>query len=210
MPTVRSAFFVGLDLGQAQDYTALCVIEQRRTAKTKTEEARTDYHLRHLDRFQLGTPYPVVAERVKALMATPPLDGNARLAVDATGVGRPVVDMIEAAGVPMVSPIMIHGGDSHTYDLGTYRVPKRELASTMQVLLQTGRLKIADGLPLAGVLVREMQAFKVKVNVATGHDSYEAWREGDHDDVVLAVAMALWLAEHGSAGFYLFDELEVI
>ncbi|MEM8598473.1 MAG: hypothetical protein AAGF99_01005 [Bacteroidota bacterium] len=208
MSHVRSAFFVGLDLGQAQDYTALCVIEQRYTAKTKTDPARTDYHLRHLERFQLGTSYPAVAERVKTLMETPPLAENARLAVDATGVGRPVVDMMDAAGVPDVTPIVIHGGDSYTYDLGTYRVPKRELASTMQVLLQTARLKIADGLPLSDVLVREMQAFKVKVNIATGHDSYEAWREGDHDDVVLAVAMALWLAEHASG--FAFVSLEVI
>jgi len=35
----------------------------------------------------------------------------------------------------------------------------------------------------------------VKINLATGHDSYEAWREGDHDDLVLAVAMACWTGE---------------
>ena len=36
---------------------------------------------------------------------------------------------------------------------------------------------------------------KVKINIATGHHSYEAWREGDHDDLVLAVAMACWCGE---------------
>jgi hypothetical protein len=34
-----------------------------------------------------------------------------------------------------------------------------------------------------------------KVNIATGLDSYEAWREEDHDDLVLAVAMACWCGE---------------
>lgn len=33
--------------------------------------------------------------------------------------------------------------------------------------------------------------FKVKISTS-GHDSYEAWREGDHDDLVLAALLALW------------------
>ena len=40
--------------------------------------------------------------------------------------------------------------------------------------------------------MRELAQFKVKINISTGHDSYEAWREGDHDDLVLAVALACW------------------
>jgi hypothetical protein len=31
--------------------------------------------------------------------------------------------------------------------------------------------------------------------VATGHESPEAWRERDHDDLVLAVALAVWCGE---------------
>jgi hypothetical protein len=30
------------------------------------------------------------------------------------------------------------------------------------------------------------------------HDSYGAWREGAHDDLVLAVAVAAWYGEHYS------------
>ena len=35
----------------------------------------------------------------------------------------------------------------------------------------------------------------MKINVATGHDSYEAWREGDHDDLVLSLALAVWYGQ---------------
>jgi hypothetical protein len=56
-------------------------------------------------------------------------------------------------------------------------------------------LKVAGGLKLAPVLVEELLNFKVKINVKTAHDSYEAWREGIHDDLVLAVALACWYAE---------------
>ena len=63
------------------------------------------------------------------------------------------------------------------------------------MLLQSGRLKIARELEHAETLKAELLNFRVKINIATGHDSYEAWREGDHDDLVLAAAMATWKAQ---------------
>lgn len=69
------------------------------------------------------------------------------------------------------------------------------LVSTIQVLLQTKRLKIAPALPEAQTLVEEMTNFQVRISQA-GHDSYGAWwREGSHDDLLLAVALACWAAE---------------
>ena len=32
----------------------------------------------------------------------------------------------------------------------------------------------------------------VRGSLETAHDSYGAWREGQHDDLVLALALALW------------------
>ena len=53
----------------------------------------------------------------------------------------------------------------------------------------------ARGMRLVPELVKELENFKVKVNIQTAHDSYEAWRESDHDDLVLALALACWWAE---------------
>jgi hypothetical protein len=46
-----------------------------------------------------------------------------------------------------------------------------------------------------------MATFKVKINIATGSESFEAWRQKDHDDLVLAVAMPGWFAEHACPEF---------
>jgi hypothetical protein len=35
----------------------------------------------------------------------------------------------------------------------------------------------------------------VKINISTAHDSYEAWWEGDHDELVLSVALPCWAGE---------------
>ena len=48
--------------------------------------------------------------------------------------------------------------------------------------------------PGAAQLVEELQKFKIKITLA-GNDTYEAWRESDHDDLVIATAMACWYGE---------------
>jgi hypothetical protein len=128
---------------------------------------------------------------------------SARLVIDATGVGAPVVDMVRRAdlGGIYVTAVTITGGNAvHRDGHRAASVPKRDLVSTLQVLLQSGRLKIAEGLPLARLLSVELLNFRATISLA-GHDAYgagaeAAWREaGTNDDLVLAVALACWVAE---------------
>jgi hypothetical protein len=73
-------------------------------------------------------------------------------------------------------------------------VPKKELVSCVDARLQTRRLKIVPALPLAQLLEQELMNFKVKVTLAA-NETFGEWRVGHHDDAVLAVALAVWLAE---------------
>jgi hypothetical protein len=187
-------YFVGVDLGQAQDYTALAAVE-RKDYKYDFSGPREQLHVRHLQRFALGISYPSIVERVKDMLSRPPLRGRAALVVDATGVGRPVVDLFRKEGLQPIAVTITGGSGVNVVLGGGYRVPKRDLVTNLQVQLQAGRLKIAGQLPEAKILVEELLAFKVKIDPRTAHDSYEAWREGVHDDLVLAVALASWYAE---------------
>ena len=54
--------------------------------------------------------------------------------------------------------------------------------------------------PEAALLVQELLNFQVKVTTA-GNDTYGVWREGQHDDLVLATAVALWFGERVGDGF---------
>src|SRR5262249_40276814 len=100
-----TSFVLGLDLGQARDHTALVVVERRTGPDPARPGQRAQlFDVRHVQRLQLGTPYvapagmPSVAGNVKALLALPPLAGSSPLlAVDQTGVGRGVVDLLRAA-----------------------------------------------------------------------------------------------------------------
>jgi len=42
--------------------------------------------------------------------------------------------------------------------------------------------------------VEELQNFKLKIT-KSANDTYEAWRESVHDDLVLSVGMAVWYLE---------------
>jgi len=182
-------YIVGLDLGQAADYTAVTILE----------EYPAGYNLRYLHRFDIGTPYPVQVAGVLSMLGQDPLLGLTELVVDHTGVGRPVVDMLRARGLSPIC-VTITGGDALTLDsndASNYRVPKRDLVGALVVLFQEQKLRIARGVALGAVFTKELLNFKMKINVRTGHDSYEAWREGEHDDLVLAVALAAWWGERG-------------
>ena len=189
-------YFLGLDLGQAQDYTALAVLEARfGPDPAQSTTAVRHYACRLLKRWQLGTKYPAVVADLAEMVARPPLSGSA-VAVDQTGVGAAVVDFLSGAGLHCkLHPVLITGGRQTTVDAGVRHVPKKELVSTMQVLLQTGRLRIARELEHAATLQKELAAFRVKITAAA-NETFEAWRERDHDDMVLAVALAAWLGEN--------------
>ena len=182
-------YLAGLDLGQAQDYSALAICDY----DERLGRGETVYAFRYLHRWPLGTSYPaIVADIPQILVHLPPR--SVALAVDATGVGRGVYDLFASANL-VTAAIQLHGGHQVTYDRGYWNVPKRDIVAAVQVALQTGRLKIAKALELAATLKQELLDFRYKLDPATAHDSYAAWREKDHDDLVLAVALAVWWGE---------------
>ena len=117
-------FYIGLDLGQRRDPSAIAVVE-------KTGVMR----VRHLERFRLGTLYPSVVERVREITQHRDLAGNCALAVDGTGVGAPVVDMLRAARLGCdIAAVTITGGDRQRQARTVWSVPKRDLIAAVQVL----------------------------------------------------------------------------
>src|SRR5215210_3968258 len=75
-------------------------------------------------------------------------------------------------------PAAVHGGRQLTHDpvTGYLNVPRRELVSAAQVLLQTERLKFAAGLPEVETLTIKLPSFEVKIT-ENGQDPYSAWRD---------------------------------
>jgi hypothetical protein len=180
-------FYVGLDLGQKRDHAAVAVVEKG------ADESH--FGVRHLERMPLGTPYPDVVERVREMVRDEKLVGRCSLAVDGTGVGAPVVDLLRSAELGCdLSAVTITAGDHESQSGEVWSVPKRDLIGGVQVLLEKGELRIARELREAGALMRELLDVRMTMagsgRVRLGADGF-----GEHDDLVIALALACWRAK---------------
>src|ERR1041384_4429381 len=191
-------YVIGLDLGQSRDPTAIAVVRSvPRSGEAGRDRFREDgtevYQCGHLERLPLGTPHPAIVGHVAGLLER--LPRGSELVIDFTGVGRPVFDMFEIAGIDPIG-VLITGGTSESRDGRVYSVPKINLVSGVQALLHEERLKIHRELPEAPTLVAELQNFRVDFTTA-GHMTFNA-RSGAHDDLVLALAIAVWRAKRAA------------
>lgn len=107
-------YSVGVDLGQANDPTAIAVLEKKivppetalfapvgESPSNRLVEGSVAYDLVYIKRPKLGTPYDTIAKRVADLVCELEPQGafgelgQVTLSVDGTGVGRGVVDMLD-------------------------------------------------------------------------------------------------------------------
>ena len=187
--TIEERFVLSADLGQSTDPTAVCVIQH--TRRTPEGGKATDtFDVRHLQRLPLGLSYVDQVEEVARLLGRPPLAVDTPLVIDETGVGRAVGDLFDRVGLQPVK-VSITAGDLQT-DHGQRRwsVPKGLLISGLDARLHTGELRFAADLTEAGAMREELRDFRRQVS-AVGRFLYAA-RISKHDDLVLAVSLALW------------------
>jgi hypothetical protein len=111
---------VGIDIGQVQDNTAICVTEIAQVPTGKLRHVApvpahmdkdgqwilpkyahpvmaSEYTVRHIARVPLGTSYPDVAILIADMLCSPLLEHRSvRVYLDITGVGRPVYEALKA------------------------------------------------------------------------------------------------------------------
>jgi hypothetical protein len=215
-------YIVGIDIGQVFDPTAACVIRRSMAGGDHRETMRYRLDVVHLERYPLGLSYPAIVARVKALVERPELQPRPRLALDSTGVGRAVTDLLLAARLPAeVIPVTLTGGTEVRVDWWSesvpgFWVPKSEMM-TVQVVIEASSGESVPGfwVPKSEVIgttqsllntgrlkiarglhladVLRQELSDFRMTVSgRGHESFNA-REGAHDDVLLSVAIGCWV-----------------
>lgn len=212
-PTVN---LLGLDLGKDRDPAALAALARYARA-VPNDVPEWAYTVIGLKSFALGTPYQTQPERpdehglleqVRAI-ATMPQFAGCTMAMDWTGVGSPVYDMFMAAKPQLpvwIRPIKIVSGAKVTVEGQGFHVPKQELVTCLEVLLQANRLTISPAPPgdaeRRALLDRLADEFRHFVRKTTRAGNTKSGGEGSwHDDIVSAVATAAWIGEHTPCGW---------
>ncbi len=206
---------VGVDLGQKMDPTALVVMEAQRRgwewryapddaagvlgkARRWRTGGEVHYVARMVQRLPLGTTYPEVARRLAEMDCRLRAMGHYPIFwVDATGVGKPVVDLLRARGVSLRA-VYLTGSDQVTEGPdGEVRLGKALLVSRLQVLLQSEQIHLPVT-PEAAVLVQELMNYEIRVN-ESANAQFGAFKVGSHDDLATALGLACW-EEQGLGG----------
>lgn len=208
-----SGYVVGLDLGKSQDFTAISVAEvwacerltwQRTEYETVLGVVRrrkvNRYRVVNVHRYPRGTSYPDIARSVQSVLAQLPVaTSSPALFVDKTGVGAPVVDAMREMGIKLTAIGITGGSKPNRISEGNVNVPKSLLASSLDIAFAEDRLDLTADADASDALKAELQGFRVK-KTASGNETMEAWREGVHDDLVLATALAIWGGENPAPG----------
>ena len=118
--------------------------------------------------------------------------------IDKTGWVRPVLEMFERDGLRPQRVWITAGLDETRGERREHRVPKITLVSRLQAALHAGELKFAAGLAEERALRQELGEFRMR-HTEAGRAVFGA-REGRHDDLVLALAVALWRGQWHARG----------
>jgi hypothetical protein len=192
---------VGFDVGQAQDFSALCAQqpEQRPDpfAVGPKADTATFFRVLHLERFPLGMSYQdqldLVAARCLEIYERTQYEAPL-LRVDASGNGRAPAETLARmsdAGDPfeVLRVTIVAGANLSWSGPGAVSWGKDALVARLQRLLGERRLLVSRRLANVQVLERELADYERRQR-ASGQIETGALKTGSHDDPVTAVALA--------------------
>jgi hypothetical protein len=214
---------VGLDLGQASDWTAMCILTKKvlpaetamfspvgESPSNRLVKGRVVLDLSYAKRTKDKNYTEIARDVVDRLVALAPGGefgerGVIACAIDGTGVGRGVCDMFSTEikrrdrrgeYTPEIDLRFVAFRSSQETlkrpdrTSGYWRVPLNDLVFPAVVSFQDRRIRIPKDVVDREQLIHELKHFRRKVNLASGSEGFEAWREKDHDDLVFALALA--------------------
>lgn len=153
----------GVDLGNRRDFTTVVTLD--------------DLTITAAHRLPRKQKWANVIGQVNELIR--PLD---RIAVDATGVGAPVVEQIKG---PKVTPVIITAGKIHREGETLY-LSKSDLVQLLVAYLP--RLRVASNAPGREALKEELSRFKI----VPGRRGFKfTGKKGGHDDLVIGLALGV-------------------
>lgn len=188
-------FYMGLDLGEAQDYSAVSLVELVGTPTQGTYDVSLYQRLARGHGFEEIMNYVVALyRRVNRQISHERGSYYASacdLVCDATGLGAPIVEELGRRGIKNLIPVVITGGEKSRRTGKNWHVAKLEIAGTLELLAEQKRLRFARGLPDADNLRLELTDFTRTVTSA-GNQRFEGANE--HDDLIMSIGLACWWA----------------
>jgi hypothetical protein len=180
---------IALDPAQLRDWSALAVVDMQYKPKAK----RFEYDLIAMGRKQ-GLPYDQIVDWVIRTLKRPEFNRAQppEFLLDATGVGVAVRDMLKAKGVRSKA-VTITSGEALTRTGPELHLGKARLIGKFLGAFDAGKVHVNPNMPIWPQVEHEMLSFRAEMS-AQGRVKLEA-EPGENDDMLFALAMAVWYGE---------------
>jgi hypothetical protein len=162
-PLPQSRFIAGWDIAKTTDFSCIVIMD------------RNTKEVVYFDRFR-RIDYTLQVKRVASLAQK---FNKARVVMDSTGAGDPVLEQMQRAGVNVEGITFTNSS-------------KQNLIENLSVMLEKEEITY----PKIEVLINELMSFEYDMTRA-GNIRYQA-PQGMHDDCVIALSLACWGIKHST------------
>jgi hypothetical protein len=190
----KTRIYLGLDIGKRQDHTAIAVLELRWDYRpmdhvTQKVPMHPTLVLRYSTRLALDTETTKIPQLVRqTLQRFAPRHGEPsridKLLIDSTGIGHTVVELIRQNQTKAhIQPVMLTNGHvERRLKDGYLSLPRPDMLNSLKMVFELGNIKMEPSAPGFVDMERELIQFQ------------PSGEQQEHDDLVMALAMAVWQA----------------
>ncbi len=205
LPAVQ--FIVAQDIAKNVDYTVTVVHRVSPRLVKGSSTGRIFYYQEKVFQDMVKLKYTELAEYTRELMQAVNVSHDSALVIDGTGVGGPVFDLYDEAGLDPLK-IVFTSGESISVQSGVragsskfgliqgYGVPKSDLVGVLVVAMEQGRMIRASDVPYKQQEMEQYQNFVGRINEKTKYVKFGNAQDEIHDDIIVADAMAVWYGDH--------------
>jgi hypothetical protein len=127
------------------------------------------------------------------------------LTFDKSGTGAAVAELLKNDSfldgrLDDLRAVNITAGREVNETADALNIPKRDLIMSTLISFEKGFLEFAADMPELPLLIDELQNFEMRFT-AKGNDTYSA-KGANHDDLVLALSLAVWSAKNTEESFH--------
>lgn len=190
-------YFVGADLGQANDFSSAVVVKDQQLPIADGSRVKLGPRERTVvfaDKFR-GVSYVDVVDYLIRLRNAPPFGGKSELVIDGTSIGRVVSDMLHEQSVDHTA-VQMTGGQEWRRSGRYVNASKTLMIENLAVLFAAGDLKFAQDLPLRKEIEEDLASFTTQTTAAGNQIITQSRNASGHGDKGIALIVAAFASQY--------------
>ncbi len=190
-------YWIGADLGQANDFSSVVVIKDQSLPMpndTKIVLGPRERTVVYADKFR-GVSYVDVVDYLIKIRNAPPFGGKSELIIDGTSIGRVVSDMLWEQNVDH-NAIQMTGGQEWRRSGRYVNASKTLMIENLAVLFASGDLKFAHDLLLRKDIEEDLASFTTQTTAAGNQIITQSRNTSGHGDLGIGLIVAGFASQY--------------